>query len=401
MRTWVLLGMGMLILCKTKAQSSAQTLDIVSWNITWFGSNTQYPPDDNLQEANARKILKYLNADLYGLSEIVDTSRVRKLADSLGNFGTIVSPYCSGNTTGTGNSWLAGQKLAFIFNRDIFSNVTARGMMRNSAQAYYNYASGRFPFMMTADVTLNGVTKKMNFILIHGKAGSSVSDYERRLAATKELKDTLDAYYSNSSNIIIGDFNDALDKTICSACPTNISSYDPLIKDSTDGDHFNSITLPLGRAGQSSMTDYPNVVDNHVISNEVSPGYVVNSASIRTDVVPLVIQYAATTSDHYPVFSKYNLSGIITSILSPDFTELDIRLFPNPAQDDVNIISAHNLNMVSLIVTDMYGREVVTIKQKRLPAHNMLRIPLSQLSKGMYIIRLESKEGIASGKFVK
>ena len=266
MRKVMLSGLVLLMFIKGNTQGSAQTLDIVSWNITWFGSTSQYPPDDNLQESNTRKILKYLNADLYGLTEIVDTSRLRKLSDSLGsNYGWVVSPFCSGNTTGIGNSWLQGQKLAFIYNKNIFTSVKARGLMRNSAQAYYNYASGRLPFMLTADVTLNGITKTMNFILIHGKAGSSVSDYERRRDATKELKDTLDAYFSNTSSIILGDFNDALNTTICTGCGPSLSSYDALIKDSTDSDHYVSITLPLGKAGQTSMTDYPNVVDNHVI----------------------------------------------------------------------------------------------------------------------------------------
>jgi trimeric autotransporter adhesin len=402
MRKLMLLGLGLLFFAKGRTQSSTETLDIVSWNITWFGSTSQYPPDDNLQEANARKVIKQLNADLYGLTEIVDTSRLRKLADSLGNnFGWVISPFCSGNTTGIGSSWLQGQKLAFIYNKNIFTNVKARGLMRNSAQAYYNYASGRFPFMLTADVTLNGATKKMNFILIHGKAGSSISDYERRRDATKELKDTLDTYFSNTSNIILGDFNDALNTTICTGCSTNLSSYDALIKDSIDADHYVSITLPLGKAGQTSMTDYPNVVDNHVISNEVAPGYVMNSASIRTDVVPLVVQYAATTSDHYPVFSQYNLNGVLTGIPSPVLTDIQILLFPNPFTHHINLISSKNLNAVKIMVEDMMGRRLSIVEEKRIPALTNFRLDLSLLSKGVYIIRIESKEEKTVQKIIK
>ena len=397
-----MVGFGLFLLIKGRTQSSVQTLDVVSWNITWFGSNSQYPPDDNLQESNTRKILKYLNADLYGLTEIVDTSRLRKLADSLGsNFGWVVSPFCSGNTTGVGSSWLQGQKLAFIFNKNIFTNVKTRGLMRNSAQAYYNFASGRFPFMLTADVTLNGSTKTMNFILLHGKAGSSISDYERRREATKELKDTLDVYFSNSSNIILGDFNDALNTTICSSCGTALSSYDILIKDSTDADHYVSITLPLGKAGQTSMTDYPNVVDNHVISNEVAPGYVMNSASIRTDVVPLVVQYAATTSDHYPVFSQYNLNGILTGIFSPALPDIKINIFPNPFTDQIIFVPAKNLNGVKIWVEDIMGRRLSILEEKRITANTKFLLDLSKLSKGVYLIRIESKEGSSVHKIIK
>jgi hypothetical protein len=402
MRKLMMMVLGLFVFVHTHAQGSVQTLDIVSWNITWFGSGTQYPPDDNLQESNARKILKYLNADLFALTEIVDTSRLRKLADSLGNnFGYVVSPYCSGNTTGVGSSWLSGQKLAYIFNKNIFSNVSARGLMRNSAQAYYNYASGRFPYLFTADVTMNGTTKKMNFILIHGKAGSTVSDYERRRDATKELKDTLDAFFSNTSSIILGDFNDALNTTICTSCGTNLSSYDALIKDSTDGDHYVSVTLPLGRSGQTSMTDYPNVVDNHVISNEVAPGYIANSASIRTDVVPLVVQYAATTSDHYPVLSQYNLNGITTGIFYPGLTGMEIKLFPNPVQDKLMVTSSGLLKDVNIRITDMTGQVLINQNEKLINANADFSLNVNQLKKGIYIIFIESKQGKSVLRFIK
>ena len=74
--------------------------------------------------------LRALNADIYGLVEIVDTTRLRRLTDSLGmQFDFVVSPFSSNNSTGTGNSWLNGQKLAFIYNTNIFTNVTSRGLI--------------------------------------------------------------------------------------------------------------------------------------------------------------------------------------------------------------------------------------------------------------------------------
>ncbi|HEX6334464.1 MAG TPA: hypothetical protein VFZ78_09570, partial [Flavisolibacter sp.] len=152
-----------LVLCATqgRAQSTPNTLDIVGWNIEWFGASFENPPDDNLQEQNVKKILRYLGADLYGLTEVVDTMRLRRVVDSLGpDFRYVISPYGSNNITGTGASWLNAQKLAFVYNRTIFSNVTARGLLRGSTgNAYYNFASWRFPFMMSADVTINGVTR--------------------------------------------------------------------------------------------------------------------------------------------------------------------------------------------------------------------------------------------------
>ena len=370
------------------AQGSGGTLDIVCWNVEWLGASFENPADDNLQEQNVRKILRHLNADLYGLVEVVDSSRLRKLTDSLGaEFDYTISPFCSGNSTGTGNSWLNGQKLAFIYNSNIFSNVTARGLMRNSSNAYTNYASGRFPYMLSATVTLNGVSKNMNFILIHGKAGSTVTDFQRRREATEELKDSLDAHFSNSLNFIIGDYNDALHGTICTACGSSVSSYDALISDSTDSDHYKSITLPLGQAGQTSMTNFPNVVDNQVISNELVPYYIPGSASIRTEVAALVSNYGNTTSDHYPVLSQYNLAVSALPVVTPDL--MQVRAYPNPFQQQLALALGKPLHALSLRLSDVHGRLVFSQTVKYMPA-GVFTPNLPVLERGIYFLQLQT-----------
>ena len=315
------------------SQSQGYTLDIVSWNLEFFGAPyASGPADKDLQRENTKKIMRYFDADLYGLVEIVDTMHLRRLRDSLGsNFEFIVSPYSTSGNIGT-NGWRQAQKLAFLYKKDIFSNVSTRGMMLNSPSAVFNWANGRLPFLMKADATLNGVTKTLHFILIHGKAGSTNDDYARRLAGADELKDTLDAFFSSANVLIIGDFNDALNRTISSGSGPE-SSYQPIINDSTDADHYKSITLPLAVAGQTTMINFPNVIDNHVIANEVVPFYIIQSAKIRTDVTAVVPNYvtAHNTSDHYPVFSQYSLSGNITSLPGITPAEFGIRFFPVPS----------------------------------------------------------------------
>src|SRR5688572_20678894 len=197
------------------SQSSSATLDVVGWNIEFYGDPSNGPSNDDLQEANVKKVMRYLDADIYGLCEIVDTMRLRRLVDSLGaNYAYKIADFCSNNTTGQGPSWLNGQKLAFIYKISIFSNISFRGYMRSSATAYTNFASGRFPYIMNANATINGFTRNINFIMIHGKAGSTVTDFNRRRAACEEMKDSMDLQYPNSINLIIGDYNDALNQTI-------------------------------------------------------------------------------------------------------------------------------------------------------------------------------------------
>ncbi|MBE2230888.1 MAG: T9SS type A sorting domain-containing protein [Chitinophagaceae bacterium] len=380
---------------KTKAQSSPSTLDVVSWNIEWFGYPSSGPANDDLQEANVKKVMRYLNADLYGLVEVVDTTRFRRLVDSLGNteYGYFISPFCSNNTTGTGNGWLSGQKLGFIYRKSIFSNIRTRGLMRTSSSAYTNWASGRFPYMFTATATINSVSKDINFIVIHGKAGSTSTDFDRRKAGAQELKDTLDAQFSNTLNILIGDYNDALHTTISSGSGTQ-SSYQPIVADSTDADHYKSITLPLGVAGQSSMINFPNVIDNHVISNELTPFYVLNSAKVRTDVTNAVSDYvtAHNTSDHYPVFSQYSLEGLITGLPGVTPAAFGIIAGPNPFTDNLLLKAGRNLSGLRYRLLNIQGQPLKTGQINYLTAGSAYSLPVPPLSRGIYFLELQDRE---------
>jgi len=91
--------------------------------------------------------------------------RFRRLVDSLGtNYAYKIADYCSNATSGSGNAWLTGQKQAFIYNKTYVSNASFRGFMRTSSSANTNWATGRFPFLMNADITINGITKNINFL---------------------------------------------------------------------------------------------------------------------------------------------------------------------------------------------------------------------------------------------
>jgi len=337
--------------------------------------------------------MRYFDADIYGLVEIVDTVHLRKLRDSLGtNFEYIIAPYSTDGPIGT-NGWRQSQKLAFLYKKDLFSNINTRGMMLNSPTAVSNWANGRLPFLMKADVTINGITKTVHFILIHGKAGSTASDYNRRLAGARELKDTLDASFSTANVMIIGDYNDALTQTISIGSGPQ-SSYQPIVADSTDADHYKSITLPLGQAGQTSMINFPNVVDNHAISNEVVAYYVLNSAQIRTDVTTVVPNYvtAHNTSDHYPVFSKYSLAGIITGLPVINPTEFGIRVSPNPFNQTVTISATKALNNVQIRLINMQGQVISSQLYGMMAAGSSFQPSFPDISKGMYFLQVETKQ---------
>lgn len=289
------------------------TLEVVNWNMEWFGSTTLGPTDDNLQQQNASTVLNTIGADIYGLVEVVDEARLQGVVNSLnatygagtynyviGNYGSHVNP-----PEPNGNPLSEVQKEAFVYKTALFSNVTTRPLIFNEDpnSASYNYwSSGRYPFLLTADVTLNCVTTKINFVLIHAKANTSptATSYARRKAAADELHDTLNTYFPNDNIIILGDFNDDLDQSITAGFTT--TSYDAFTTDPAD---FFSPTLALSLAGKKSTVSYNDVIDHVVISNEMEPYYLPGSATILTDVASLINKYGSTTTDHYPVFTRY------------------------------------------------------------------------------------------------
>jgi hypothetical protein len=269
-------------------------ITIANWNIEWFGDGSMFKGNLNDQESNAGKILTYLNADLYGLCEIVDTARLgRMVRNSLGDeFRYIVSIY---------PSFSNAQKLAFVYNRNIFRNVKTRPFMGLSAAAY-NYFAQRFPYLLTADVVVNGSRNTISFFLIHAKANADPDSYNRRLNGAIELKDSLDLYYGGKNFMILGDFNDHLNGSILSG---KDSPYISFINDA----NYDAVTLPLNTTGYQSTISYTNsVIDQQIISKNMTGWYIGGTAQIRTDVTNVVPDYhTRNTSDHYPVSSMYRV----------------------------------------------------------------------------------------------
>jgi hypothetical protein len=149
------------------------------------------------------------------------------------------------------------------------------------------------------------------------------------------------------------------------------------------------------------MTNFPNVVDNHVISNEASPFYVPGSASVRTDVASLVSDYGATTSDHYPIFSQYNLSGIPLSIPNITAEVMGVRLYPVPFTHELHLSFTQAQNDVLIQLTDVTGRVLKSKTEKRIQASSVVKMETGELSKGLYYVVLQTKTGRSSVKVVK
>ena len=304
-----------IVILKGNSIDAATTLEVVNWNIEWFGSTTLGPTNKNLQEQNVKTILQNIGADIYALEEVVSETRLANIVSQMPGYSYVLSNYGSyTNPNQAGAGTLAdAQKLGMIYKTALFpAGVTSQALLSagvNTAAdvtnpAYNWYASGRFPFMVTGTTTLGGITKQLRFIITHAKANTSptLTSYNRRKAGNDSLRTHLNTFYPNDNIIFLGDLNDDLDSTITAGITPKFSSYKQFMDDATN---FSSPTLALSLAGKKSTVSYNDVIDHVIISNEMKCSYMAGSAAILTDVAALIPNYGNTTTDHYPVFTRY------------------------------------------------------------------------------------------------
>jgi hypothetical protein len=148
--------------------------------------------------------------------------------------------------------------------------------------------------------SLNGSTVDAVVIVMHPKCCSDSTSYQRRVNASKALKAYLDATYPTQNVWVIGDWNDDVDTSIFSG---HASPYQNFV---TDSARYVVQTKVLSNAGIASTVNFPDMIDHHMNSNEVAATYIANSAEVyRVDA--FVPSYGTTTSDHYPVLTRYTV----------------------------------------------------------------------------------------------
>jgi hypothetical protein len=381
------------------------TLDVVNWNILWFGSTAagQGPTNDDLAQANIKRVMDSLDADIYAFSEVVDINRFKTLIESSAGYGFIVSDYCSNAANTSNGSYAPGQKIAFAYRKSVITNATARGLLKSSTAANSNWASGRVPFLLQADVVNGTATKKMNFILVHGKSGSTASDHLRRKDGAKELKDTLDASFNAASVIILGDYNDDLDSTISEGVNPALSSYVDIVKDSTDADRYKAISMILSNTGHNSMIGYNDFIDHVIISNELEADYINGSVRLIREVNDWIANYATTTADHIPVLSRYLLpSSGTTAVNSFDPNQIGLTLIQNPVKNRVELKLNPEAGKLKFDIISISGHTIYNgVQFNTNTGTKSHAVEVGNAADGIYLLRVTNNEKTYFKKFLK
>ncbi|MEJ0033848.1 MAG: hypothetical protein WDO15_27490 [Bacteroidota bacterium] len=99
-----------------------------------------------------------------------------------------------------------------------------------------------------------------------------------------------------NNTILLGDFNDALE-----------GSYENFV----DDPKYDCVTRSLAEAGWHSTISYNDVIDQQLITSNLSDTFI----NIRiVNVFPQVALYEKTTSDHLPVISEFDLTRTVTGL---------------------------------------------------------------------------------------
>ena len=297
----------------------SKTLDVVNWNFEFFGAqkedyqNQEFgPADESLQLKNIRDVLRTLQADIIAVEEVSNDSIFAVLVSQLPGYKSTCSNRYSHSFDGPDNTF-PPQKVCFIYDTTTVNVLSVRPLFESrydSARlidssllpgcpggASSFYSSGRLPYWLTANITINGVTEKISFSVLHSKSGATEGDRVRRLYDGQVLKDSLDAHYPNEKFIVLGDLNDDLDQSIV---PGALSPYLNYVNDTA---RYIPITRALSDAGARSTVSFQDMIDHQIYSNELREEYLQGSAQVITPFT-LIPNYATTTSDHLPVMSR-------------------------------------------------------------------------------------------------
>ena len=283
--------------------NKSQTLDIVTWNLEWFGApeKSNNASSWNEQLTNVSTSIIDLDADIYALQEVIVDDLNGNYLDSLlnklntlagaGTYTGNVGPRYSLDDRAPSTDWPA-QRVCYIYRTSNFSNVQSESMFSalypntntTSIPGYTGtasqfWASGRLPFLFQADVTIDGITAPVDFINIHAKCCTDSKD--RKVADALFLKDELDTNFDTENVIVLGDYNDYYEGSMSGGDSPYISWF--------------------ANASEDYLRAIGANIDHISISNELYYEY--QSLSNNTSIG------STTVSDHNPVLLRLKLNN--------------------------------------------------------------------------------------------
>ncbi|MEP1307500.1 MAG: DUF1573 domain-containing protein [Balneola sp.] len=361
--------------------SKDQTLDVVTWNVEWFGDAGNGPEDDDLQLRNAITVVETIDADIYALQEISSPNRFNALVDSLEGYGGFLANFSQ------------TQETAYLFKRSSIDSLSGVTLSPGDGFTQSNWANGRYPLMFRFMADINNEQQEIYAFNIHAKAFGDQSSYDQRVAASIELKEYLDRNRASDNVIMLGDYNDEI---VSSTFSGNDSPY----KNFDDDAEYTIVTKNLEENGFGSHSS-GSFLAHITFTSELSDDYFAGTERVENPFY--VGSYLSTTSDHFPVWMRFKF-GTLTSnddegFENPTTVSLN-QNYPNPFNPSTIISYTLNTSTnVKLNVYNITGRKVATLVNGRQTAGAQeVRFDASSLASGVYIYRLQTTSGTTLSK---
>ena len=269
------------------------TFEVISWNIEWF------PKNGTTTSNYVETILSNLQADVYALQEIDDTTLLKSVVANIPGYEChFKSSYYGG--------------LAYVYNTNTVS-------INNKYEIYTSQpfwsAFPRSPQIL--ELTFEGE----DYVIINnhfkccGDGTLNINDPSdeemRRLTAVTLLKQYIDSMFTNERVIVVGDLNDILTDTHAN------NVFQSMINDNMNY-MFSDMQIALGNSTDFSYPTWPSHLDHILITNELFSDFNKPNSEISClkidDYMNSWSQYDNNISDHRPVGIKLEVGNITSDI---------------------------------------------------------------------------------------
>ncbi|MFP2903838.1 putative Ig domain-containing protein [Pyxidicoccus sp. 3LFB2] len=291
-------------------RGASASLTVGHWNLEWFGAPNQGPPNsssdggttDDLQIAHARDILGDAGVNVWGLVEMVDSQDFATLKAQLPGYSGFLANDAA--FVPGGDYWYSPgeQKPGILYD----STLTFRGAQLILTAQAADFG-GRPPLRVDFTQRIQGTEVSLAVIVVHMKAFEDEVAYGQRQRSGAALKHYLDTGMASERVLVIGDWNDDVDRSISRGDDGTyrVSPFESFVLDSSQ---YTFITRPLSLAGERTTVVYREAIDHTLATNEMAAEYLSGTVRVlRPD--SWIPDYGNIVSDHYPVVSRYALGG--------------------------------------------------------------------------------------------
>ena len=280
---------------------------ITTYNVEWLSCKNYGPTDEELQINNIIAVIKAMKSDIVALQEVGTSSTYTSIDTLVRRLGSEWAGSMVANKVDN-----CGQNEGLVYRKSKVQLLNASFMTNGGSSS--DWGGGRFPVLYNVNLLVDDTSIPVSIINIHAKAMSDESSYNRRKNASESLKTLLDGNMYNTKRVLLlGDFNDYLVGTQCSACMPKDSPYKNFMDDTHN---YKCLTNGLSDPWYKSP-----VIDNIIISDELFDNYKSNTTIREVAVTQSISDYRNSTSDHVPISASFSMTAGAPDCESVSYSE--------------------------------------------------------------------------------